>query len=156
MNSVIGGSTANLLYYKPRIVRFCNIKLFLQHTSKHCNTLQHTSRVVGGYIVGGSTANLLYCKSRISRLCSIDISTGKLVCVCVCVRVCVRERERAREEERLNNINISNNTLQHTAAHCSTLQHTATHCNTLQHTATHCNTLQHTTISISRTFPSAC
>jgi len=38
-----------------------------------------------------------------------------------------------------------NNTLQHTAAHCSTLQHTATHCNTLQHTATRCNTLQHTT-----------
>ena len=28
--------------------------------------------------------------------------------------------------------------LQHTATHCNALQHTATHCNTLQHTATHC------------------
>jgi len=63
-------------------------------------------------------------------------------------------------------------TLQHTATHCSTLQHTATQCNThesrasyylrktmrclcvpsvkyyntLQHTATHCNAMKHTAI----------
>jgi len=35
-------------------------------------------------------------------------------------------------------------TLQHTATHCSTLQHTATYCNALQRTATPCNTLHHT------------
>ena len=46
------------------------------------------------------------------------------------------------------------NTLQHTATHCTILQNTIPHCNTLQYTArycitlkqtaTHCNTLQHT------------
>jgi len=40
-----------------------------------------------------------------------------------------------------------NNTLQHTAVHCSTLQYTAAHCSTMQHTAapcsTHFSTLQH-------------
>ena len=38
--------------------------------------------------------------------------------------------------------NMINDTLQHTAAHCSTLQHTAIRCDTLQHSATHCTTSQ--------------
>jgi len=65
--------------------------------------------------------------------------------------------------------NTQDNTVQHSATHCTTpwslvesaaarrsesssntqdntLQHTATHCNTLQHTATHCKTLHHTLI----------
>jgi len=47
-------------------------------------------------------------------------------------------------KERLATLEVSLNTLQHTATHWNAQQHTATHCNTLQHTATHCNTLQHT------------
>jgi len=59
------------------------------------------------------------------------------------------------------NVNVSRDTMQHTATNCNTLQQTATHCtnevdqvqewslniissrHTLQRTATHCNALQH-------------
>ena len=114
------------MYFCAHGRRKDTLKIILQHTTTHCNTLQYTA--------SRYKTRIRHTATHCNTLQQAATHWYKLLYT-------------AAHYITLQHTAAHYITLQHTAAHCSTLQHTAAHCSTLQHTATHgttWNTLQHT------------
>ena len=111
---------------------WCNGASQLQHTARHCNTLQHTA-------TQRSTRKVWWCVSAATHCDTLQHTATHCNTLLHTAAYC---NTLQRKDRRAQYGGASQ--LQHTATHCNTLRHSATHYNTLQHTTTHCNTLQHT------------
>jgi len=116
----------------------------LQHTTTHCNTLQHDT--VRNILHPVAAQKVDVCVQRLAGRYTLQHTATHC-------NTNAAKHAATHWHTLLHTTTHCCNTLQHTATHCNTngartrplaLKHTATRCNTLQHTATHCNTLQHT------------
>ena len=151
----------------------------LQHTTRHCMTLQHTTNTQHHTATDCiHTATLCNTRQRTATYCKhiahhLKMQTAEILQLfathCNTLQHTANTLRHTAHTQHITSRSAFSDretSLQHTAAHCSTLQHTTPHCQTLQHSfnilcthaahnynsaATHCGTPQHSTLYCTHT-----